>query len=97
MSGICELTGKKPLFGHKVSHSERKTNKKFSPNVHFLNLRSDILKKKFLLRVSTVALKSIEIKGGLDFFLLDANNKNLSLHALKLKKIIKKALEKKEA
>ncbi|MFN3337326.1 MAG: 50S ribosomal protein L28, partial [Thermomicrobium sp.] len=30
---MCELCGKKPMFGHNVSHSNKKTNRKFKPNV----------------------------------------------------------------
>nr|MBN1229781.1 50S ribosomal protein L28 [Anaerolineae bacterium] len=29
----CELCGKKPMFGHNVSHSERKTKRQFKPNI----------------------------------------------------------------
>ena len=41
MANICELTGKRPMSGHKVSHVNNKTKRKFFPNL-----------KKFLLRVS---------------------------------------------
>ena len=30
---VCEICGKKPQFGHNVSHSMRKTNRKFMPNI----------------------------------------------------------------
>ncbi|MEJ2149092.1 MAG: 50S ribosomal protein L28 [Chloroflexota bacterium] len=30
---VCEICGKKPQFGHNVSHSMRKTNRKFLPNI----------------------------------------------------------------
>ena len=45
MSRICELTGKAVMSGHKVSHSERKTNRKFLPNLHIVTLASDIMKE----------------------------------------------------
>ena len=32
----CDICGKKVLFGHNVSHSKRRTNRRFSPNVHSL-------------------------------------------------------------
>ena len=38
MSRVCELTGKAVMSGHKVSHSQRKTNRKFLPNLHKLVL-----------------------------------------------------------
>jgi len=33
MSKICLITGKKPMSGHNVSHSNRKTKRKFYPNL----------------------------------------------------------------
>ena len=34
MSKKCELTGKSPLKGHKVSHANNKTKRKFFPNLN---------------------------------------------------------------
>ena len=33
MAAICDVCGKKPSFGHNVSHSHRKTNRRWSPNI----------------------------------------------------------------
>ncbi len=33
MSKICEICGKKPLFGHNVSHANNKTNRRWEPNL----------------------------------------------------------------
>ncbi len=33
MSSVCELCGKKPLFGMRVSHSHRRTRRRWNPNV----------------------------------------------------------------
>lgn len=30
----CEICGKGPLFGHNVSHSKHRTNRRFLPNIH---------------------------------------------------------------
>ncbi len=38
MARRCELTGKDPLFGHNVSHSNRKTNRRFDPNLQKITL-----------------------------------------------------------
>ena len=46
MANICELTGKKPMSGHKVSHANNKTKRKFYPNLKKVSLKSEILKKK---------------------------------------------------
>ena len=63
MSKICELTGKKAIVGNKVSHSNRKTKRKFKAN---------LIEKKFFvpeedkwitLKISTSALRTINKKG----------------------------------
>ena len=33
MSKVCDLTGKKPITGNHVSHSNRKTKRRFYPNL----------------------------------------------------------------
>lgn len=88
MSRVCELTGKAVMSGHKVSHSERKTNRKFLPNLHIVTLASDLLNSSYSFRISTRALKTIEIKGGLDSYLLGARKTLLSKKALILQKQI---------
>lgn len=34
MSKVCQVTGKRPMTGHNVSHSNRKTKRRFLPNLH---------------------------------------------------------------
>jgi large subunit ribosomal protein L28 len=82
MSRRCELTGKGAQVGHKVSHSNRKTKRRFLPNL--LNGRS------VKLRVSANALKTIDHRGGLDAFLMKAKDAELSPRVLELKRAIKK-------
>lgn len=88
MSRVCELTGKAVMSGHKVSHSERKTNRKFLPNLHIVTLASDVLNASYSFRISARALKTIEIKGGFDGFLLGAKKSLLSKKAQLLQKQI---------
>jgi large subunit ribosomal protein L28 len=90
MSRKCDLTGKKVLSGHKVSHSNIKTKRKFRPNLQTVTLASDVLKRSFRFRVAASGLRSVEHRGGLDAFLLKANDNELSRVALTLKKQIKK-------
>ena len=45
MSKKCELTGKSPLKGHKVSHANNKQKRKFFPNLKNVTFKSDILKR----------------------------------------------------
>ena len=91
MSKKCELTAKRPLKGHNVSHANNKTKKRFLPNIKKIIFRSDILKKNIKLNVSNAALKTVDFKGGIDKFLKSAKVFKLSKKAKKLKtKIISK-------
>ena len=91
MSRKCELTGKSPLKGHKVSHSNNKTKRKFFPNLKKVTFKSNILKRNIRLSVSNSALKTVDYKGGLDFYLKSVKSIKLSPKAKKLKnKIVAK-------
>ena len=90
MSRRCELTAKAPLTGHKVSHSNIKTKRRFLPNLCNVTFISDALGRNVRLRVSTNALKSVDHRGGLDAFLMKANAADLSPRALELKRQIEK-------
>ena len=91
MSKKCELTGKSSLKGHNVSHANNKTKRKFFPNLKKVTFKSDILKKNIRLKVSNVALRSVDYKGGIDFYLKSVKSIKLSSKAKKLKnKIIAK-------
>ena len=79
MANFCELTGKKPMSGNNVSHSNNKTKRrKFYPNIKEVSLKSEILKRNIKVKLSARALKAVDFKGGLDEYLLKAKNKNLS-------------------
>jgi large subunit ribosomal protein L28 len=94
MSRRCELTGKGPMVGHKVSHSNIKTKRRFMPNLCNVTLTSDILGRSVRARVSANALKSVDHRGGLDAFLLKANDIELAPRMLDLKRaILKKKAE----
>src|SRR5438445_10727932 len=70
MSRRCELTAKGPQVGHKVSHSNIKTKRRFLPNLVNVTFISDALARNVRLRVSTNALKSVDHNGGLDEYLI---------------------------
>ncbi len=92
MSKKCELTAKRPLKGHNVSHANNKTKKRFLPNIKKIVFRSDVLKKNIRLNVSNSALRTVDYMGGLDFYLKGVKSFKLSLRAKKLKKqVIAKA------
>jgi large subunit ribosomal protein L28 len=63
MSRICDLTGKKPLSGHYVSHSNVKTNRKFYPNLHVKKFFVPELEQWIQLKVCNAALRTIDKKG----------------------------------
>ena len=92
MSKKCELTGKSPLKGHKVSHANNKAKRKFLPNLKKVTFKSDILKRNIRLSVSNAALRTVDYKGGIDFYLKSVKSFKLSARAKKLKtKIAAKA------
>lgn len=91
MSRRCDLTAKGPQVGHKVSHSNIKTKRRFLPNLLNVTLMSDALGRSVRLRISANALKSVDHRGGLDAFLMKSNDDTLSIKAQKLKRdIVKK-------
>ena len=90
MSRRCELTGKTRQIGHKVSHSNRKTKRRFLPNLLNVTLQSDALERSVRVRISAHALKSVDHRGGLDAFLLKAKDAELSARALEIKRAIAK-------
>ena len=90
MSRRCDLTGKAPQVGHKVSHSNIKTKRRFLPNLLNVTMISDTLGRSVRLRVSANALKTVDHRGGLDAFLMKARDEELSEKALELKRQIRK-------
>jgi large subunit ribosomal protein L28 len=90
MSWRCELTGKSRQIGHKVSHSNRKTKRRFLPNLLNVTLISDALGRSVRMRVSANAFRTVDHRGGLDAFLIKAKDAELSERALELKRQIKK-------
>lgn len=90
MSRVCELTGKGPMTGNNVSHANNKTKRRFLPNLSEVTLGSDILDRRFKLRISNAALRTVDHRGGLDSFMAKAKDDELSPKALKIKKEIAK-------
>jgi large subunit ribosomal protein L28 len=84
------LMAKGPQVGHKVSHSNIKTKRRFLPNLCNVTLISDALGRSVKLHISTNALKTVDHRGGLDAFLLKAKESELSQKAVDLKRQIAK-------
>ena len=91
MSRRCALTGKGVQTGNNVSHAHNKTRRRYLPNLQQVSLMSDALRKLVSLRVSVAAIRTVEHKGGLDAFLVDARDGDLNLEMRRLKKQIKNA------
>ena len=97
MSRACDLTGKSYQKGNQISHSNHKTIKRFNVNLKPVTVVSEALNRTFRLKIATSTLRSIDHNGGLDNFLLTANNTSLSEEGVKLKRQIKKAAAAKPA
>ena len=90
MARRCELTGKSAQTGHKVSHSNIKTKRRFLPNLVNVTMMSDALGRSVKLRISANALKTVDHRGGLDAFLMKAKDDELSRRALDIKRQLRK-------
>ena len=63
MARICDLTGKKAMTGNSVSFSNKKTKRKFYPNLQKKRFYVPELKEWITLKVSTSALRTINKLG----------------------------------
>jgi large subunit ribosomal protein L28 len=70
MAKVCPLTGKKPISGHRVSHANNKTKRRFEPNLHEKRLWVPSEKRYIRVRLSAKALRTID-KVGIDRVVAD--------------------------
>jgi large subunit ribosomal protein L28 len=63
MSRICQITGKRAMVGHSVSHSNIKTKRRFNPNLQEKRFYIPEEKKWITLKVSTSGIKIINRRG----------------------------------
>ncbi len=63
MSKVCQLTGKRPITGNNVSHSNRKTKRRFLPNLQKKRFYIPELDRWVTLKVSTSAMRTINKLG----------------------------------
>jgi large subunit ribosomal protein L28 len=96
MARKCPVTGKGVQVGHNVSHSNIKTKRRFLPNLQTTSLLSDTL-GSVRMRVSASALRTIEHKGGLDAFLKNTPDRDLTPEIRRLKNRVAVAAAKKAA
>ena len=63
MSRVCQVTGKKPMLGHNVSHANNKTRRRFLPNLQYRRFWVETENRWVSLRVSQAGLRTIDRKG----------------------------------
>jgi large subunit ribosomal protein L28 len=63
MSRVCQVTGVGPMSGNNVSHSNRKTRRRFLPNVHWHRFFSPLENRFIRLLVSSRGMRTIDKKG----------------------------------
>ncbi len=63
MARVCEITGKRPHVGNKVSHANNKTKRRFYPNLQTKRFFIPEEDKWITLKLSTKAIKTINTKG----------------------------------
>jgi large subunit ribosomal protein L28 len=63
MAAYCQVTQTGPQFGHKVSHAQNKTKRRFDPNVQSKTYFVPSLGRKVTLSVSPRGMKIIDSRG----------------------------------
>ncbi len=94
MSNKCDLLNVGVATGNKVSHSNRKTRRRFLPNLKTISLKSEVLGVSVKLKIASSTLRTINKYGDVDRFLVNYRFAKLSSLAQKLRKKIKNKLTK---
>ena len=92
MARRCGVTGKGVQTGNNVSHANNKTRRRFLPNLQETSLFSESLGRNIRVRVSVNGLRTIEHRGGLDAYLVNASSLALDAEMRRLKKQVEKAV-----
>ena len=78
MSRVCEVTGKRPVTGNRVSHANNRRRRRFLPNLHVHRFWLESERRFVSLRVSTRGLRTIE-KRGIDKVVADLRAKGVQV------------------
>ncbi len=78
MSRVCMVTGKRPITGNNVSHSNRKTKRRFMPNIHTHRFWVQEENRFVKLRVSAKGMRIID-KQGIAQVLSDLRKRGLNV------------------
>ena len=63
MARVCQVTGKAPMVGNKVSHANNRTKRRFLPNLQYRNLWVESENRYIKLRLTNAGLRTIDKKG----------------------------------
>lgn len=78
MSKVCEITGKRPLTGNRVSHAHNKTKRRFLPNLQERRFWLEKERRWVHVKVSSAGLRMID-KFGIDAMVKDVCQRRQSL------------------
>lgn len=78
MSRVCQITGKRPVSGHNVSHANNKTRRRFLPNLQNHRFWVETERRWVRLRISTKGLRIID-KLGIDEVLRDLRSRGIKV------------------
>ena len=68
MARVCQVTGKTPMVGNRVSHANNRTKRRFLPNLQRRRFWVESENRWISLRLTTNALRTID-KNGIDVVL----------------------------
>ena len=78
MSRVCQITGKRPMYGNNVSHAHNKTRRRFLPNLQNRHFWLADRKRRVKLRISQQGLRIID-KKGIDAVVADLEKRGVNL------------------
>lgn len=70
MARMCQVTGKAPMVGHRVSHANNKTKRRFMPNLQYRRFWVESENRWVRLRLTAAGLRTVD-KLGIDAVLAD--------------------------
>ena len=97
MSQVCELTGKRPAYGNRVSHSNIKTRVRWMPNLRKKSYEIPELRQTLSMMLSTRAIRTIDKLGGITPAIMSVSEKMLSERLLKIRNQIHRTRVKRSA
>jgi large subunit ribosomal protein L28 len=86
MSQVCELTGRRPAYGNRVSHSNIKSRVRWMPNLRSKSYEIPELRRTLSLLLSTRAIRTIDKLGGITQALFAAKEQELSERLQKIRR-----------